>query len=161
MSYYTSIRHATPKNISRMYTPSREYQRTVQKASPKTFRRMIKEENTRVRYLSLHSVDKRAKEIANRTAANRNIHRVKSSLNGYIRELKTAREQNWSNHDMRLISYYPHPRSTLRKLIYYLKQHMKRLEFAKFLAGRKVAEMMMPKAKANYLKTLSGPMPRS
>jgi hypothetical protein len=114
MSYYTSIRHATPKNISRMYTPSREYQRTVQRASPASRRRMTKEENTRLRYLSLHSVDKRAKEIANRTAANRNITRVKNSLNMYTNTYKTVREQNWSNHDMRLISYYPHPRSTLR-----------------------------------------------
>jgi dsDNA-specific endonuclease/ATPase MutS2 len=112
---------------------------------------MTKAENTRLRYLSLHAVDKRAKEIANRTAANRNINRVKNSLNGYIRELNNAREQKWSNHDMRLISYYPHPRSTLRKIIYYLKQHMKRLEFAKFLAGRKVAEMMMPKARAHFM----------
>ena len=152
MSYYTSIRHATPRNISRMYTPSREYQRTVQKASPASRRRMTKAENTRLRYLSLHAVNKRAKEIANRTAANRNINRVKNSLNGYIRELNNAREQKWSNHDMRLISYYPHPRSTLRKIIYYLKQHMKRLEFAKFLAGRKVAEMMMPKARAHFMK---------
>jgi hypothetical protein len=113
---------------------------------------MIKEENTRLKYLSLHAVDKRAKQIANFTARNRNINRVQNSLTGYIRELNTVRAQNWSNHDSRLHSYFPYPRLTLRKIIYYLKQHMKRLEFAKFLAGRKVAEMMMPKAKANYMK---------
>jgi len=152
MSYYTAVRHATPRNIVTMYAPSREYQRTVRKASPKTFRRMIKEENTRLKYLSLHAVDKRAKQIANFTARNRNINRVQNSLTGYIRELNTVRAQNWSNHDSRLHSYFPYPRLTLRKIIYYLKQHMKRLEFAKFLAGRKVAEMMMPKAKANYMK---------
>lgn len=152
MSYYTSIRHATPKNISRMYTPSSGYQRTVQKASPASRRRMTKAENTRLRYLSLHEVDKRAKGIANRTAANRNITRVKNSLNMYTNVYNAAREQNWSNRDMRLIGYYPYPRSTLRKIIYYLKQHMKRLEFAKFLAGRKVAEMMMPKARAHFMK---------
>lgn len=122
---------------------------------------MTKEENTRLKYLSLHSVNKRAKEIANLTARNRNINRVQKSLNMYTSLYKTVREQNWSNHDMRLTGYYPYPRSILRKLIYYLKQHMKRLEFAKFLAGRKVAEMMMPKVKANYLKTLYGPTPRS
>lgn len=152
MSYYTSIRHATPRNISRMYTPSSGYQRTVQKASPASRRRMTKAENTRLRYLSLHEVDKRAKGIANRTAANRNINRVKNSLNMYTNMYNAAREQKWSNHDMRLIGYYPHPKSTLRKIIYYLKQHMKRLEFAKFLAGRKVAEMMMPKARAHFMK---------
>ena len=152
MSYYTSVRHATPRNISGMYAPSREYQRTIRKASPTKARRMIKEENTRLKYLSLHAVDKRAKQIANLTAKNRNINRVQNSLTGYIRELNTVRAQNWSNHDIRLHSYYPYPRLTLRKIIYYLKQHMKRLEFAKFLAGRKVAEMMMPKAKANYMK---------
>ena len=152
MSYYTAIRHATPKDIVRMYTPSREYQRTVRKASPKTLRRMSKEENMRVRYLSRHYVDKRAKEIANFAARNRNINKVQKLLASFTRELELARAQNWSNHDTRLISYYPHPRATLRKIIYYMKQHMKRLEFAKFLAGRKVAEMMMPKAKANYMK---------
>jgi len=152
MSYYTAIRHATPRNISGMYAPGREYQRTIRKASPTTARRMIKEENTRLRYLSLHSVDKRAKQIANFTARNRNIKSVQNSINNYTTTLSIARAQNWSNHDMRLISYFPYPRTYLRKLIYYLKQHMKRLEFAKFLAGRKVAEMMMPKAKAHFMK---------
>jgi len=113
---------------------------------------MIKEENTRLKYLALHAVDKKAKQIANLTAKNRNINNVRANLAGYIRELNTVRSQNWSNNDTRLYAYYPYPRLTLRKIIYYLKQHMKRLEFAKFLAGRKVAEMMMPKAKANYMK---------
>jgi len=152
MSYYTSIRHATPKNIVTMYAPSREYQKAIRKASPATVRKMIKEENTRLKYLALHAVDKKAKQIANLTAKNRNINNVRANLAGYIRELNTVRSQNWSNNDTRLYAYYPYPRLTLRKIIYYLKQHMKRLEFAKFLAGRKVAEMMMPKAKANYMK---------
>jgi flagellin-specific chaperone FliS len=113
---------------------------------------MIKEENTRLKYLALHAVDKKAKQIANLTAKNRNINKVQNLLASFTRELETARSQNWSNNDIRLYAYYPYPRLTLRKIIYYLKQHMKRLEFAKFLAGRKVAEMMMPKAKANYMK---------
>lgn len=137
-----------------MYPPGRAYQKAVRTASPTTLRKMVKEENRRIRYLSLHAVDKKAKEIANRTAINRNINRVQSSLNMYTNLYKTVREQNWSNHDMRLISFYPYPRSTLRKLIYYLKQHLKRLEFAKFLTGRKVAEMMMPKAKAHFMSKL-------
>ena len=64
--------------------------------------------------------------------------------------LKVARNQNWSNHDGRLYSYFPYPRLTLKKLIYYLKQHLKSLELAQHLAGRVVAERMMAKAMANF-----------
>lgn len=148
-SYYTAIRHATPKNITAMYTPSREYQKAFRTASPKT----IKEENTRVKYLSLHAVDKKAKELANFIARNRNIAHVKKSIKTYTNTLGVARAQNWSNTNMRLHAYYPYPRLTLRKVIYYLKQHLKRLEFAKFLTGRKIAEMMMTGAKSHFLTT--------
>jgi len=150
MSYYTAIRHASPRKMSSMYNPSREHQKSLRKASPKTLRRLTKEENTRRRYVTLHSVDKRAKRIANSYFRNRNINNVRKALNMYTSILNIARTQNWSNYDMRLISYFPYPRLLLRKLIYYIKQDLKRLESAKFLAGRKHAEMMMPRARAHF-----------
>jgi len=152
MSYYTAIRHVTPRNIITMYAPSREYQKVIRKASPATRRKMNIEERTRIKYLALHYVNKRAKETANFAAKNNSVNHVQNSINSFTRKLKTARSQNWANTDNRLHAFYPYPRSTLRKIIYYLKQHKKRLEFAKFLAGRKVAEMMMPKARANFMK---------
>ena len=137
-----------------MYNPSSVFQKTIRKASPKTARKMNKEERTRVRYLVLHDVDKRAKRVANLTAQNRNINYVRKSLDMYTKELERARAQNWSNHDIRLHALAPYPRLTLRKIIYYLKQHLKQLEVAKFLAGRKAAEFMMPKARAHFMNLI-------
>ena len=150
MSYYTPIRPLTSRNISRLYTPSREFQKEVRHASTANRKKMWRNENARVRYLALHAVNKRAKEIANATARNRNIKFVENSIRTYTHTLQTARNQKWSNHDIRLHSYYPYPRSTLRKLIYYLKQHLKSLEIAKHLAGRVVAERMLNKAMAHF-----------
>ena len=150
MSYYTAIRSASPRRIAAMYNPSGAYQKAARRASPANLKKMIQEEKTRVRYVVLHGVNKRAKQIANAAARNRNIKYVQNSLRMYTQTLKVARNQNWSNHDGRLYSYFPYPRLTLKKLIYYLKQHLKSLELAQHLAGRVVAERMMAKAMANF-----------
>ena len=150
MSYYTAIRSATPRNIAGMYNPSGAHQKAVRRATPANRKKLIREENTRVRYVALHAVNKRAKQIANATARNRNIKFVENSIRTYTNTLQVARNQKWSNHDIRLYSYFPYPRLTLKKLIYYLKQHLKSLELAKHLAGRVVAERMMAKAMANF-----------
>lgn len=140
----------TSRNISRLYNPSREFQKAVRHASTANRKKMWRNENARVRYLALHAMNKRAKEIANATARNRNIKFVENSIRTYTHTLQVARNQNWSNHNIRLYSYYPYPRSTLRKLIYYLKQHLKSLEIAQHLAGRVVAERMLQKAMAHF-----------
>ena len=154
MSYYTAIRHATPREISRMSMPP-GYQRTLRRASKENLPRLVKEYNTRRRYFSLHAMNKRAKEHANWIARNRKINNVEGMIRYYEQVLNRAKAQNLPNNNISLHLWIPHPRATIRKIIYYLKQHLKRLEFAKFLTGRKVAEMMMPKLKAHFLAVQS------
>lgn len=147
MSYYTSIRHASPRSIRHMTAPSSAYQKKLRRVPSANLNRLIKEENTRTKYLWLHEADKRAKEHANFIARNGKINSVRNAINRYQRTLA----RNLPNYHINLQPFFPQPKIILRKTIYYLKQHLKRLEFAKFLAGRKVAEFMMPKAKAHFM----------
>lgn len=150
--YIQALRSASRTNLAHYYAGG-NFQRSVRKASPTTRHRLYKEQNARTRYLALANSNRRAREMANRYAANRNIEYVRRWINLSQQTYNAAKAQKWHNTNTRIYAYFPDSKKTLKRFIYHLKQHLKRLEFAKFLAGRKVAEMMMPKARANFYRT--------
>ena len=151
--YIQALRTASRANLAHYYAGGSNFSKSVRRASPTTRSRLYKESEARIRYLSLANSNRRAREMANRFAANRNIEFVRRWINLSQQTYNAAKAQKWQNNNTRIYAYFPHSKKTLKRFIYHLKQHLKRLEFAKFLAGRKVAEMMMPKARANFYKT--------
>lgn len=152
-NYYKAIRKASRANLQRYYTPSSELQRTMRRASPTTAEKLHKEHQAKARYLALANSDRRARELANFIAKNRNINHVRKSIKTYTQTYNAAKYQGWANNNKRTYSFFPYAQTTLKKVIYHLKRHLERLEFAKFLAGRKVAELMMPRVRTHFFKT--------
>jgi hypothetical protein len=148
-NYYKAIRSASRANLAKYYAQSTS-RKVYRQASPKTRQRIIRENYMKKRYLALANSNRRAREMANRFAANRNIKNVKRSIEIYTQLYKQAQREKWSINNTRMYSFFPDSVKTMQRFVYHLKQHLKRLEFAKFLAGRKVAEMMLPKTKAHF-----------
>jgi hypothetical protein len=97
--------------------------------------------------------NRRAREIAARHAANRNIEYVRRIIKQNQALYNAAKNQKWNNTNSRIYAYFPCSKATLKRVIYHLKQELKRLEAAKFLAGRKVAEHMLPALRLHYYVT--------
>lgn len=136
--------------MRRYYSMPKDTLKVIRRSSPKTGIKLWREHEKKVRYLTLANSDRRAREMANRFAANRNINYVRRAINIYTGTYKRAMNRKLPNNNTEIYSFFPHSKVTLKKFIYHLKQHLKRLEFAKFLGGRKVAELMMPKARAHF-----------
>lgn len=151
--YIKALRSASRANLAHYYAGGDNFSKSVRRASPETRRRLYKESEARIRYLALANSNRRAREMAARHAANRNIEYVKRVINQNQRLYNVAKKQKWNNTNSRIYVYFPRSKETLKRVIYHLKQELKRLEAAKFLAGRKAAETMMPKARANFYRT--------
>jgi hypothetical protein len=158
--YIGALRSASRENLAHYYAGGKDFDKSVRRASPETRRRLYKESEARIRYLSLADSNRRAREMAARHAANRNIEYVRRIIKQNQALYNAAKAQKWNNTNTRIYAYFPHSKKTLKRVIYHLKQHLKRLEFAKliashikFSAGRKVAERMLPALRLHYYVT--------
>lgn len=158
--YIQALRSASRANLALYYAGGGNFGKSVRRASPTTRRRLYKESEARIRYLSLANSNRRAREMANRFAANRNIEYVRRAINRNQALYNAAKNQKWHNNNTRIYAYFPDSKKTLKRVIYHLKQHLKRLEFAKevaghikFSAGQKVAERMLPALRLHYYVT--------
>ena len=158
--YVKALRSASRANLAHFYAGGSNFSRSVRRASPTTRRRLYKESEARIRYLSLANSNRRARELAARYAANRNIDYVRRTLQQEQSLYNAAKAQKWNNNNTRIYAYFPNSKATLKRVIYHLKQELKRLETAalaariiKVRAGRKVAERMLPALRLHYYVT--------
>ena len=158
--YIQALRSASRANLAHYYAGGNNFSRSVRRASPTTRRRLYKESEARIRYLSMANSNRRARELAARYAANRNIKFVRNVLRQEQSLYNAAKAQKWHNNNTRIYSYFPHSKETLKRVIYHLKQELKRLETAalaariiKVRAGQKVAERMLPALRLHYYVT--------
>lgn len=158
--YIQALRSASRANLAHYYAGGTNFSKSVRRASPTTRWRLYKESEARIRYLSLANSNRRAREMAARFAASRNIENVRKILRQEQALYNLAKAQKWNNTNTSIYAYFPRSKDTLRRVIYHLKQELKRLETAalaariiKVRAGRKVAERMLPALRLHYYVT--------